>query len=131
MADTFISHLDWSGAAKGPTRDPAQFSRDLSVSVDGMSIPMSAAPCYRGDASRANPEQLFVASLSACQALTYLFVAAKNGVAVAGYEDDAEGTLALVESKMRMSRVTLRPRITLEAAANEVKARELVHTAHC
>jgi hypothetical protein len=44
MADVFISHLECTGAAKGPTRDPATFSRDLDVSVDAMSLPMSSAP---------------------------------------------------------------------------------------
>ena len=130
MADVFIAHLEWTGSAKGPTRDPATFSRELNVSLDAMTLPMSSAPGYRGDPSRANPEQLFVASLSACQALTYLFIAAKNGVAVVGYADEAEGRLGAVDGKVRMSRVILRPRITLEAGANETRARELVAKAH-
>ena len=130
MADVFTSHLEWAGAAKGATADPATFSRDLEVSVDAMTLPMSSAPSFRGDPSRANPEQLFVASLSACQALTYLFLAAKNGVPVVGYTDDAEGRLGIVDGRIRMSRVTLRPRITLEATANETLARELVAKAH-
>jgi organic hydroperoxide reductase OsmC/OhrA len=109
---------------------PVTFSRDLNVSVDAMTLPMSSAPSYRGDPSRANPEQLFVASLSACQALTYLFLAAKNGVAVVGYTDDAEGCLGVVDGKIRMSRVTLRPQITLEARDQEARARELVAKAH-
>ena len=130
MADVFRCHLDWSGAAKGPTRDATTFSRDLDVTAGAVALPMSAAPGFRGDASRANPEELFVASLSACQALTYLFLAAKHGVAVTGYSDDAEGRLGLADGKMRVSRVTLRPRITLAAGANEATARELVEKAH-
>lgn len=130
MADVFISHLEWTGAAEGPTRDPATFSRDLHTSFAGMTFPMSSAPSYRGDPSRANPEQLFVASLSACLALTYLFLAAKNGVRVVGYTDDAEGHLGIVAGKIRMSRVALRPRITLETGADEARARELVAKAH-
>jgi organic hydroperoxide reductase OsmC/OhrA len=130
MADVFISHLEWTGAAKGPARDPATFSRDLDMSFGAIALPMSSAPDYRGDASRANPEQLFVASLSACQALTFLFLAAKNGVAVVGYTDDAEAHLGLANGRLRMSRATLRPRITLEAGANETRARELVRKAH-
>jgi organic hydroperoxide reductase OsmC/OhrA len=77
-----------------------------------------------------NPEQLFVAALSACQALTYLFLAAKNRIPVVGYGDDAEGRLALVDGRMAMARVTLRPRIMLEPGANETRARELVAKAH-
>jgi organic hydroperoxide reductase OsmC/OhrA len=130
MADVFASHLDWTGAAKGPTRDPARFSRDLTVSVDAITLPMSSAPSYRGDPSRANPEQLLVASLSACQAITYLFLAAKNQIPVIAYTDDAEGRLGLVDGRIRMSQVTLRPRITLEAGTNDARARELVMKAH-
>jgi organic hydroperoxide reductase OsmC/OhrA len=130
MGDVFTTHLEWTGAAKGPTRHPATFSRELNVSLEAITLPMSSAPGYRGDPSRGNPEQLFVASLSACQALTYLFLAAKNGVAVVGYTDDAEGRLAVVDGKIRMWRVILRPHITLEAGASEARARELVATAH-
>ena len=38
MADVFISHLEWTGAAAGPTRDPATFSRDLNVSMDATAL---------------------------------------------------------------------------------------------
>jgi organic hydroperoxide reductase OsmC/OhrA len=130
MADVFTSHLEWTGAGRGPTRDPATFSRDLSLTVDATTLAMSSAPGFRGDPSRVNPEQLFVAALSACQALTYLFLAARHGVAVVAYADDAEGRLGLVGGKMRMSRVTLRPHITLEARDQESHAHELVAKAH-
>lgn len=130
MIDAFISHLEWTGAAQGPTRDPATFSRDLHVSFDTVAVPMSSAPAYRGDPSRVNPEQLFVASVSACQALTYLFLAARHGVAVVAYADDAEGRLGIVDGRMRMSRVTLRPRITLAVGTSEAQAHELVAKAH-
>lgn len=130
MADIFTSHLEWTGAAKGPTRDPASFSRDLNVSLDALLLPMSSAPTYRGDPSRVNPEQLFVAALSACHALTYLFLAARAGVAVVEYTDDAEGHLGVVDGRMRMARVMLRPRITLEDAAQETQARTLIAKAH-
>lgn len=128
--NVFTSHLNWSGAAKGATDDPASFSRDLTMSVASLTLPMSSAPGYRGDASRANPEQLFVAALSACQALTYLFLAAKNGVRVVGYTDDAEGRLEVIDKKFRMSHVILRPHVTLEAGSDEALARALVAKAH-
>jgi organic hydroperoxide reductase OsmC/OhrA len=130
MADVFKSHLEWTGVAKGTTQDPRTFSRDLEVSIDAFRLAMSSAPGFRGDSSRMNPEQLFVASLSACQALTYLFLAAKHSIHVAGYTDDAEGQLGLVDGRMRMSRVILRPRITLEPGADVALARELVAQAH-
>jgi organic hydroperoxide reductase OsmC/OhrA len=130
MADVFVSHLKWTGADAGPTRDPASFSRDLDMSFEAATLPMSSAPSYRGNSSRVNPEQLFVAALSACQALTYLFLAAKNGIAVVDYADDAEGYLGTSDRKLRMVRVVLRPRITLESGADEARALALVETAH-
>jgi organic hydroperoxide reductase OsmC/OhrA len=131
MTDVFTSHLDWIGSANGPTLDPLTFSRDLSVRVgDDIVLPMSSAPGYRGDPSRINPEQLFVAAISACQALTFLFLAARSGIAVVKYRDAAEGRLSVVDGKLRMSHVTLRPSITLESGADEAKARALVDKAH-
>jgi organic hydroperoxide reductase OsmC/OhrA len=130
MADAFTSHLYWSGAAMGLTHSPAAFSRNLDVTIGATTLAMSSAPGFRGDPSRLNPEQLFVAALSACHALTFLFVAAKNGVVVLGYTDDAVGRLGMLDGKMGMSQVTLRPRITLASEADEAKARELVDKAH-
>jgi organic hydroperoxide reductase OsmC/OhrA len=130
MADVFRSHLEWSGAAKGPTRDPATFSRDLDVSIDGITLPMSSAAGFRGDPLRVNPEQLYVAALSACHALTLLFLAARSRIAVTGYTDDAVGTLAMVDGKLRMATVTLRPHIRFEAGVSVEKARVLVEKAH-
>ncbi|HVC18683.1 MAG TPA: OsmC family protein [Vicinamibacterales bacterium] len=131
MADVFRCHLNWVGGASGPTTNPAEFSRDLHVSFEGgPGLEMSAAPGYRGDPTRANPEQLLVASLSACQALTYLYLAARAGVPIARYEDDPEGRLGLADGRLRMTRVTLRPAITLAAGASEAAAREIIEPAH-
>lgn len=131
MADVFTSHLTWSGAANGPTVDPKTFSRDLEVSPGGRQpLPMSAAPAYRGDPARTNPEELLVASVSACQALTYLFLAARAGIEVIAYSDEGEGRLGLVDGRMRMTHVRLRPRITLARPGDEARARALVDKAH-
>jgi len=138
MADAFTCHLVWSGAAAGPTLDANKFSRELAVSFPAAGgaagapapIAMSAAPAFKGDGSRLNPELLLVSSLSSCQALTYLFLAARAGVAVTAYADDAEGYLGIADGKMRVSRVTLRPLITLAPDADQSKAEALVEKAH-
>lgn len=93
-------------------------------------IEASAAPQYRGDPARVNPEELFVASLASCQMLTYLALAARAGIDVLAYEDGARGTLAIADKKMRVTEVLLQPRITLAEGADEIKARTLVEAAH-
>lgn len=130
MSETFTTLLDWSGAAKGATRDAAAFSRDLELAACGRLLPLSSAPGFKGDPARLNPEVLFVGALSACQALTYLFLAARKEVVVTAYVDNAEGVLEMVDGRMRMSRVTLRPKITLEEGSDEATARALVSRAH-
>jgi peroxiredoxin-like protein len=132
MDEVFVSHLQWTGASQGPFRDPATFSRDLDVWMGESRRPiqMSAAASYRGNPSRTNPEQLLVSAVSACQALTYLYLAAKNGIPVVGYADDAEGRLGVVDGKIRMTRVTLHPRITLGEGADRARAHDLVEKAH-
>jgi organic hydroperoxide reductase OsmC/OhrA len=130
MTHLFLSHLDWTGAASGGTRDVATLDRDLDVTVDGTTMPMSSAPAFGGDPLRVNPEQLYVAALSSCHALTFLFLAARSHVVVTGYVDDAIGELAMVDGKMRMATVKLRPQITLDPPASIEKARSLVDAAH-
>jgi organic hydroperoxide reductase OsmC/OhrA len=93
-------------------------------------IAASVAPHDKGDPTRANPEELFVAALASCQMLSYLALAARTGVAVLAYEDRARGTLTIADKKMRFTEVTLRPRITLAPGSDATKARELVHAAH-
>jgi organic hydroperoxide reductase OsmC/OhrA len=130
MTHVFFSHVDWSGAANGATHDVATLDRDLNVTIDGTTVPMSSAAAFGGDPLRVNPEQLYVASLSACHALTFLFLAARDHLLVTGYSDDAVGELAMVDGKLRMAAVKLRPQITLEPGANVEKARLLIEKAH-
>lgn len=106
------------------------FSRDLELSLGGFTIPASSAPSYGGDPSRVNPEQLLVAALSACQALTYLALAAGSGIRVVGYADRAEGQLGSDGERTHMSQVTLHPRITIGSGADRTRALALVAAAH-
>jgi organic hydroperoxide reductase OsmC/OhrA len=96
---------------------------------------MSSAPAFQGDPARHNPEELYVMALSSCQMLTYLAVAGRAGIEVLSYADDAEGILELAAAvegrrKMKMTRVTMRPRIRVAAGTDVAAARSLVEKAH-
>ena len=54
----------------------------------------SSDPHFRGDATRWNPEQLLVVSLSQCHLLWYLHLAAEAGVVVVAYHDAAVGHMS-------------------------------------
>jgi organic hydroperoxide reductase OsmC/OhrA len=83
-----------------------------------------------GDPSILNPEQLLVMAASSCQMLSFLHVAAKARIDVVAYEDEATGVMPEDAEPLRITEITLRPRITVAGDASEERIRKLVHTAH-
>ncbi|HYN90662.1 MAG TPA: OsmC family protein [Thermoleophilaceae bacterium] len=83
-----------------------------------------------GDPSILNPEQLLVMSASSCQMLWFLHLASKARIDVVGYEDEASGLMPEDEEPVRVTEITLRPRITVSGDASEERVRKLVQTAH-
>jgi organic hydroperoxide reductase OsmC/OhrA len=99
----------------------------------GEVVPWSAAPEFKGDAQRVNPEEAYVASLSTCHMLTFLAVAARKRFVVDSYIDEASGVMEKNEGgKYWVSRVTLRPIVTFsgthQPSAQEIA--DLHHSAH-
>ena len=83
-----------------------------------------------GDPSILNPEQLMVMAASSCQMLSFLHVAAKARIDVVAYEDEATGVMPEDAEPLRITEITLRPRITVAGDASEERIRKLVHSAH-
>lgn len=116
----FAAHLVWTGSAKGPTSSYEAYSRDYRAEVEGKPpLEGSADPTFRGDASRYNPEDLLVLSLSACHMLSYLHLCASAGIEVVAYEDRASGTMAIKDRKMRFVDVLLEPKVTIAKGDRE------------
>ncbi len=127
----FEARLFWTGASEGPTTGYADYSRSYRIEVDGKPhFEGSAAPPFRGDGSLYNPEDLLVASLSACHCLSYLALAARSGILVTAYEDQARGKMTLQGGGLSFERVVLRPRVTIDASSDRDKARRLHSEAH-
>jgi organic hydroperoxide reductase OsmC/OhrA len=123
--------VEWTGATSGPTRDTRSYSRDALVTFPkGSPIAVSAAPEFQGAADRTDPEELFVASLATCQMLTYLYLAARNGVKVLEYSDEADGEMRVHDGKLRIVLVMLCPTITITADSDAEHAYGLVEHAH-
>lgn len=80
----------------------------------GTTVPASASPHVvplpHSDAAAVDPEEAFVAALASCHMLFFLSLAAKAGVTVESYSDDATGELETgADGRGRMTSVTLRP----------------------
>ena len=127
----FSAKLNWSGAAKGTTSSYESYSRDHVIEIPGKPpLAGSADKVFRGDSSRHNPEDLLVMSLSSCHMLTYLAEAARAGVHVVAYSDEASGTMQLQNGKMRFTEVSLRPQVVVAADSDPAKAQRLHEKAH-
>jgi organic hydroperoxide reductase OsmC/OhrA len=83
-----------------------------------------------GDEAILSPEQLLVMSVSSCQMMSFLHLAAKARIDVVAYEDEAVGVMPEDAEPLRITEITLRPRITVDGDASEERVRKLVHTAH-
>jgi organic hydroperoxide reductase OsmC/OhrA len=128
---TYSIKLTWTGARQGPTSSYQAYSREHEFQGDGKpSMRVSADPQFRGDATLYNPEELLVVALSSCHMLSYLTECARGGVHVVSYDDDASGTMAVKDGKMRFVSVLLRPRVVIARGSDIERARGLHAHAH-
>jgi organic hydroperoxide reductase OsmC/OhrA len=101
---------------------------DGGVSVLASSSP-SVVPVPLSDAGAVDPEEAFVASLSSCHMLFFLFHAAKKGFVVERYEDAAVGVMGKnAQGRTAMTRVSLRPAIVW--GADRKPTAEELHAMH-
>jgi organic hydroperoxide reductase OsmC/OhrA len=84
----------------------------------------------KGDPGILNPEQLLLMAASSCQMLWFLHVAAKARIDVVAYQDDAVALMPEDEEPVRITEITLRPRISVTGDPSEERIRKLVETAH-
>lgn len=96
-------------------------------------IQVATPPEFKGHEGIWSPEDLFVSAVNVCVMSTFLAFAERMGLAYTGYESEAEGTVQLVEGKLRFTSVLLKPRITLKEGEDAAKARQVLTKAeeHC
>lgn len=124
----YETQLTWTGANTAVAfRD---HDRSYVLEARGkLAISGSSDKIFRGNTERWNPEDLLVASLSACHHLWYMGLCASAGIVVVAYEDMADGEM--IEETAgggQFVRVSLRPRVTLAAGSDREKALALHET---
>ncbi|MER3425196.1 MAG: osmotically inducible protein OsmC [Nitrospiraceae bacterium] len=92
-------------------------------------VQVATPPEFRGHEGIWSPEDLFVASVNVCVMSTFLAFAERAGLGFTGYESEAEGRVELVEGKLQVTAVTLKPRVTLKPGEDAGKAKDLLHKA--
>ncbi|MGD1052569.1 MAG: OsmC family protein [Candidatus Dormibacteria bacterium] len=124
----YRTELTWRGSTGGGY---AAYDRTHQVDAPpaGVRLRMSADPAFRGNPELPNPEQLLLAAASSCQLLSFLSLVAREGIDVVSYEDSAEAVMPDDDKPVRITGITLRPRVVLASGAAE-RVRALLVRAH-
>jgi organic hydroperoxide reductase OsmC/OhrA len=124
--------VTWTGNTGTGTSGYRNYQRSHDISASGKpTIPGSSDPAFRGDPARWSPEDLLVASLSACHKLWYLHLCAEAGVVVEAYVDEAVGVMEeSTDGGGQFIEVILKPRVRIAPGCDQTKALALHHAAH-
>ena len=129
-----VATVAWQRGANEAFTDK-RFSRGHQWSFDGgLTVRASSSPQVvqkYSDPAGIDPEEAFVASLSACHMLTFLWVAASKGYVVDSYRDEAAGVMSKnAKGKYFVSSVTMRPKVVFSGANRpDRRALEALHHA--
>jgi organic hydroperoxide reductase OsmC/OhrA len=109
--------IEWLGNRGTGTSSYKAYGRETRITaVSKAPIDGSSDRVFHGEADRWNPEDLLLSALVECHLLSYLHVAASNGIVVVDYTDDATGTMRQTEDGGgHFTVATLRPRVTISS----------------
>jgi organic hydroperoxide reductase OsmC/OhrA len=131
--------ITWVGKASPDDFAKGKYSREHTWAFDGgITVPASASPSVVptpwSNPASVDPEEAFVASISSCHMLTFIYLAQKAGFVVERYEDAAVGRMTKSERGATpwVSHVTLTPRIVWGGAKRptDVEEEHLHHEVH-
>jgi len=119
--------LKWTGNKGTGTSSYRAYDRNHEILVEGKATILgSADPVFHGDKTVHNPEDLLLASLSACHMMSYLHVCVKNGITVTDYTDNATGIMKVNDDGSgHFVEVTLNPFVKITDETQIEKANEL------
>lgn len=124
--------VEWTGNKGKGTSDYRSYERSHTVTINNkVEMLCSSDPAFRGDKTKHNPEELFVASISTCHMLWYLHLCAEAEVIVIKYTDNATGVMQETEDGGgHFTSVTLNPIVIVSEKSMVDKANELHYKAN-
>jgi organic hydroperoxide reductase OsmC/OhrA len=125
------AQIRWQRTTPTFTYETYSRAHEVRFKNGGIVLPGSAAKKFLGDDSKVDPEEQFVAALSACHMLSFLAIAARKRVTVDSYVDDAVGFLEKgSHGKLMMTRVILRPSVKFSDDPGRETLDQIHHLAH-
>ena len=105
--------------------------RGLGSSTDGLpDLKVASPPPFGGPSGVWSPEHLFVLSATTCWMTTFLAVAQASNMEIVAVDCSGEGVLDKGEDRrFRISRIALRPRVTIAREEDRERAGRLIEKA--
>lgn len=115
MNHLYVARVSWRnddvGFVEGNYSRAHKWKFDCGIELVASASPQ-VVPLPLSQVEAVDPEEAFVAALSSCHMLTFLYLASRKKIDVASYIDYAVGCMEPNETgKLWVSRVTLRPKI--------------------
>jgi organic hydroperoxide reductase OsmC/OhrA len=127
MAEHHIT-LSWDKGAAPFTYEAYPRNHTIAFKDGQETVIASASPAYKGDAAKADPEDMLVAALSSCHMLSFLAIASKKKLTVNSYQDHAVGFLENDGGKLWIARVILKPKVAIDC--DDETLSHIHHLAH-
>lgn len=127
-----IAEISWKRETESFAYDHYNRAHEWKFDA-GIIVPGSAAPGFKGEPDRVDPEEAYVAALSSCHMLTFLAIAAKKRLVVDSYEDRAVGRMEKnLEGKLAITTVDLHPRVQFQEGVfvDAATLKKMHHDAH-
>ena len=125
----YAATVEWEGST-GVGYENYDRGHTARIAPTGIGLDLSGDPAFLGDGTRLNPEQLVVLAASSCQLLSFLAATARARIDVVGYHDEADGEMPEGDRPMRITKITLRPRITVRGEVSDARILHLVEVGH-
>lgn len=128
---TYQTTIEWTGNKGSGTSHYQAYERSHTISIENKpTLLASSDAAFRGDKTKHNPEDLFLASISSCHMLWYLHLCADAGIHVVDYQDNATGILEENPTGGKFIEVTLHPMVVVKESSMVDEAYKLHHKAN-
>ena len=111
---SFRNSISWSSARRG-----------TMTNTEHQPVEIGSPPEFKGTPDVWCPEELFIGAVSTCLMLTFLSFAERRQIAISGYESGAEGIVENSDGRYRLTRIEVRPVVSLSQENEVVPAHEV------
>ena len=120
----YAVQVEWSGGRMGAG----------TVSGDRLpqALPIGVPPEFQGTGVGTNPEELLASAIAACYSITFGIIAENRKLPITAFRVEAVGEVEQNGPQFKYRAVTIRPTITLDAAATDEQvaiAEDMAHKA--